>query len=239
MSNNNKFSLYAFICFAFISLLGIVNFIKGLKYGFYFFSFLFILFEIGLAVTTLLRKKIILISVAGVGAVLELYDLMYGVIGEYHFFSWYDFTFLLSFLSLLVLVVLSMKGSPVVSKVWFVPGLMMLIHMGVSFLSEFSYFKEYGEYLNYGDMIRSCIEIFMKNAIFVLGLVLVGLWLKGELDSPNVENKYSDNNPPISPVASNTDVFGNADRLRECKTLLDEGLITQEEFEEKKKQILG
>lgn len=35
------------------------------------------------------------------------------------------------------------------------------------------------------------------------------------------------------------DVFGGSEALKTCKELLDMGIITQEEFDEKKRQILG
>ena len=48
------------------------------------------------------------------------------------------------------------------------------------------------------------------------------------------QNKKSDNNGSEA-----TAVFGNADELKKFKELLDNGAITQEEFNAKKKQLLG
>ena len=46
--------------------------------------------------------------------------------------------------------------------------------------------------------------------------------------------KVNDNSTPIQEVATS-----NADELRKFKQLLEDGIITQEEFEAKKKQLLG
>lgn len=37
----------------------------------------------------------------------------------------------------------------------------------------------------------------------------------------------------------NKETFGTAEQLKEFKELLDSGVITQEEFDAKKKQLLG
>lgn len=41
------------------------------------------------------------------------------------------------------------------------------------------------------------------------------------------------------PVNQNYDVSAGADRLETYKSLLDAGIMTQEEFDDKKKQIVG
>ncbi len=54
-------------------------------------------------------------------------------------------------------------------------------------------------------------------------------------DSNNVENKAKE---PMKSIVKPNDQQSKADKLRELKKLLDEKIITQEEFEKEKKKIL-
>jgi hypothetical protein len=50
-----------------------------------------------------------------------------------------------------------------------------------------------------------------------------------------VFKNYKENGEPTA----NTNTISNADEIKKYKDLLDAGAITQEEFEAKKKQLLG
>ncbi|MBQ7120051.1 MAG: SHOCT domain-containing protein [Oscillospiraceae bacterium] len=83
----------------------------------------------------------------------------------------------------------------------------------------------------------SSIYVFPYSLYFIFSLCMVFLffvlykpvkmYLKSPLPSPKKENQSS-----ISEI-------GNADKILYYKELLDKGQITQEEFDEKKKQLLG
>jgi hypothetical protein len=68
---------------------------------------------------------------------------------------------------------------------------------------------------------------------------MIGLWCKEDIV---ILNKSTTDYPTNDIQAVNLHKISNisdADRLRICKELLDSGTITQEEFDEKKKQILN
>ena len=73
-------------------------------------------------------------------------------------------------------------------------------------------------------------------------LLFVGLWIK-TIDAPSTTgpvNEYAVFDPQTAYAASEAAaIIGGADKLKQYKELLDSGTITQEEFDAKKKQILG
>lgn len=81
----------------------------------------------------------------------------------------------------------------------------------------------------------------VTNFAGYLGYLLMGLWLSITTAVPQKavqQNAYAAFNP--QPAAQGkSDVMGGADKLKIYKELLDSGVITQEEFDAKKKEILG
>ena len=73
----------------------------------------------------------------------------------------------------------------------------------------------------YGLTIRTIL----LTALFLIGVVLMGISLSA-----------TDSKEETAPKSATGDKL---DRLIKLKDLLDKGILTQEEFEEKKKQILG
>ena len=74
---------------------------------------------------------------------------------------------------------------------------------------------------------------FWSEVVLIIGAVLVGLSLEG-LATRKVAAVASGGKAKIQQGSDNT-----IERLTRLKALLDKGIITQEEFETKKKQILG
>lgn len=54
-----------------------------------------------------------------------------------------------------------------------------------------------------------------------------------------IEDLKLNSNGPSTSQTSSKDIFDLADEIRELKDLLDDGILTQEEFDAKKKQLLG
>ena len=76
----------------------------------------------------------------------------------------------------------------------------------------------------------------------IVALAFAGMWLKDDITTVAVApvNEYATFNPQgYSSTISSNDAIGGADKLMMYKELLDSGTITQEEFNVKKKQILG
>lgn len=69
---------------------------------------------------------------------------------------------------------------------------------------------------------RDCFE--------VASIFLIGMWLKGLSEVERTENEKAN--------FEEKRILGGAERLSVCKELLDRGIITQEEFEKKKEEIL-
>ena len=68
--------------------------------------------------------------------------------------------------------------------------------------------------------------------------MFVGFWLKDEMR--NVEINHNISSEQENLVANDVEsIIGSADKLKTYKELLDIGAITQEEFDEKKSQILN
>lgn len=73
------------------------------------------------------------------------------------------------------------------------------------------------------------------------GYFFMGLWLKETMvvsESSVHPNTYATNNHQAT-MPQIQQVVGGADKLKAYKELLDLGIVTQEEFDEKKKQILA
>jgi len=98
----------------------------------------------------------------------------------------------------------------------------------------------------FSELREYTVFAFMEAA----GLLLFGVWLKSDIEeswviallrkNPKIclkldalENRKREKK--VLPI----DLLGGADKLRIYKELLDCGSITQEEFDEKKRQILG
>lgn len=58
-------------------------------------------------------------------------------------------------------------------------------------------------------------------------------------DSIITQNKQADSNSQADSGSTSTNQIDPADEIRKFKKLADDGIITQEEFEQKKKQLLG
>lgn len=82
--------------------------------------------------------------------------------------------------------------------------------------------------------LNADLVITASNALLKIEKVSVGIaqTVAKEIDRLRITNAA----PVAAPVK---DTFDLADEIRELKDLLDEGLLTQEEFDAKKKQLLG
>ncbi len=224
----NGFSFYASICFAIAAMYELYLFLFGLKYGFYFSTLMFFIAEMGLAVSLFLRKKIPLMASAGLISVLQVVGLISSATGEYAHFSLPAFLALLSYVSLAATVFLSLKERSVVSKLWFISGSVYFVELLYSFVSSFS-----------NNSFKARALVWFVEVIFALGLIFTGLWIKGEYNLLNCANTKNEPHTNIATVPGKRDILGNADKIKEYKALLDAGIITQEEYETKKKQLLG
>lgn len=188
-----------------------------------------------MAVTIFIGNKRAVLLAAGINICLWVYVII-------NFFNYlgflqglfYDLRSLGSFLAyagILSLIILSLKGNAVVKKIWFIPAAIMLL----AFFTFWIY-AGYFQFLSFAWMIMAI------NIVEIAAFLFTGIWIKGDTTLVNKApvNEYSTFNPQAvhSAPASHSSV-GGADKLKMYKELLDSGTITQEEFEAKKKKILG
>ncbi len=124
--------------------------------------------------------------------------------------DWEELCACIAYIALLCLSFFVLKKKTIVGKIWFVPGVVYVIGLIIGLFSVYGY-----PYYNYFEM---------------LALFAAGLWLKEEV-SPF---KFLDKSSSVK-----QNLLGGADQLKSYKDLLDSGIITQEEFETKKKQLMN
>lgn len=225
--SSKKYALIAAICFAVYVLRNIIKAVTLTIQNPGYLSYLGIQIWIywggmlGMAAALFLRNKKIVIGASGVLAL------------RYAYFTFMN-SFLLEFFEyaiIVVLIILSLKESAVPKKIWFVPAALLLVGSVEHWITYgyFSLLSEAGK-----DMLLKTIEI--------AALFFTGLWLRGDPAPAKAAptNEYASFDPQAlhsAPVSS--PAIGGADKLKMYKELLDSGTITQEEFDVKKKQILG
>ena len=237
MTKSKKYSIIAAICFAIYAIYLAKNFITMIKimsdwfsaYPSLLLTYLpsIILDAIptlacfGLALGLYLKNKIIIIVASSIYALRKIYWV----------FQSFSFSNVLSFLvlvAILITVVLSLKDNKIVQKIWFIGGTLCLINSFVDWVS-YGYFSDFLSHCKY--MVLDCI--------FIAGFIFVGLWLKeGDtfVEHKQVKKNIPNSTEPLNKDSSNSDTV---EKLKLCKELLDSGTITQEEFDAKKKELLG
>lgn len=164
----------------------------------------------GMTITLFLKKEKYVIALSGLDA---LYNTMiYGIL--------YGFLCFVSFASIVLLFFLKLKKKNIVKKTWFIPAIVMFLRYLIIWIN--------GSFL-FQDLLWISVAIFL------------GLWVKEHnFVSANGEsaNNYSKVDSRTGDLASlHIAIIGEADMLKTYKELLENGIITPEEFEKKKKQI--
>lgn len=238
MEKNNKADKYAIISAIGFVLLAIHSMAEEIRYGiitYYSITFSFVLSSvcyIAFAVLLFLRKRNIgIVTVSGVYVLLRIYNMILHVSlhGTLDFFA---------SVCLFVLIVLNCipsltKKAKITKVLWFVPGAITLMNCLINWIRIIRTYQS-----------PNWINV-MINLIQIATFILIGLWLKEdyvateEKDDPKI-NTYAAFNPhAVDSNLAKAASVGGADKLKTYKELLDSGVITQEEFDAKKKQILG
>ena len=226
--NGKKYSMIAAICFAVLAVYYVISdivYYSGNKYS--FLSFLDILgwaIAIGFAVTLFLKNKFAVTIVSGIYALLRVYYIV-------RYFSLYNLLNLLAIVAVVVILALSLKNNQITKKIWFIGAALLFVRTLILWIQG-----RYFEYISVAwiGMLSALVEI--------VAFLFAGLWVKESITSGQTApvNEYATFDPQkySNPTASN-DAIGGADKLKMYKELLDSGTITQEDFDAKKKQILG
>lgn len=88
-------------------------------------------------------------------------------------------------------------------------------------------------YIIFGVNVRSILRLIPSTLLGCASIVLVGIVMQAGKKCENVSPAV----PTAAPVTADTSA--RIDKLMKLKTLLDNGVLTQEEFDAKKKQLLG
>lgn len=234
-----KLSLFAAIIYALFGLLETVNSVSYLSNLFFKLSKPEVLLNsidkiistivlIWLAVTLIIGNKKAIVFSTGAYVLLGIYQVVYPCFLYFNLFHLLLLYRPLAYIAFLVVIILAIKRNVVVNYIWFLPALFFFVGSVVYcvFAGSFVY-----------------LLLLLPD---IVALVLSGLWLKYDVPpivkAPvKVPVKEYAQLPPQehSSVASRNDAIGGADKLKIYKELLDSGTITQEEFDAKKKEILG
>lgn len=223
--SGKKYALIAAICYAVYAIYNIIDgiiYVSNYEYAtITVFNILFWIGMLGMAVALFVKNQKIVIAAAGVNALLGAYYIV-------TYFSLWNLCDFLAYASVVVFVILTLKGNDVVKKIWFVPAAVLLLGCvidWIEFLSATWIWK---------SMLVSIVEI--------VALLFAGMWVK-EIVAPaeaSSVNEYATFNPQsVNSTPASSSAIGGADKLKMYKDLLDSGTITQEEFDAKKKEILG
>lgn len=169
---------------------------------------------IALSITLLIGKIPPVLVTTILKVLLDLSDLINGVY----------ITLLLEFFAyaaLAVVLILSLRGNMLVKYLWFLPSAFMVL----AFLITIKRLPWIG------------VILYLS---IIAALFFAGLWAKQSMAPVrrSVIKAYSSPLRGDAPAKRQTDTVGGADRLKVYKDLLDIGAITQEEFDERKRQIL-
>lgn len=229
--NAKKFSLIAAICYTIYALYNIVNQIIYVSNSDYAtitaLNVIFVIFwvaALGMAVTLFMKNKKAVVAAAGVNALLGAYCII-------SYFSLWNFCYFLAYASVVVFVILTLKGNDVVKKIWFVPAAVLLLGCVIGWITG-----------GYFEFLSAAWKSMLVSIVEIVALLFAGMWVK-EIVAPaeaSPVNEYATFNPQsINSTPASSSAIGGADKLKMYKDLLESGTITQEEFDAKKKQILG
>lgn len=240
MSNTKSFRTYAMLaaaCFLIVGLWIIIqNIIEGTDFytlGFATMVVCAVYLALGIFLIVAKRNK----SFAIITSVMVLLCIYYVIEST----SVYDILDCLAWMSLFMLTLLTGSTTTklkakVLRSLWFLPTAVLLLGELLPWIQHPFWWSIYMPlYWMY----------FIQGLIEVAGFLFFGIWLKkGIAKEPDTGPAFAGEyaaaaNSSAQSAHSPAPIIGGADQLLKYKELLDYGAITQEEFDEKKAQILG
>ena len=230
--------------------------INILSTGFSGKHFLYYLGVAAIGVGLLMGNYLVSIIGAGVSALFEFLWLIMDLRDSAQFvWIWSELTFLAALIFLIVLMLPYItSGLPVedLRKLWFLPGVLAAIGYLPSFFysvtSYYHYFSENFKYVFFTLLYIAGI-FFVGHAVCnqpTVNAISAGGFAPGNSAqvTPTVSIDPTESATPADPIASAapaapTVTSGSMAMLRKYKELLDAGILTQEEFDERKQKIIG
>lgn len=226
--SGKKYALIAAICYAVYAIYSIINriiYVSNSEYAtITVFNILFWIGMLGMAVALFVKNQKIVIAAAGVNALLGAYYIV-------TYFSLWNLCDFLAYASVVVFVILTLKGNDVVKKIWFVPAAVLLLGCVIGWITG-----------GYFEFLSAAWKSMLVSIVEIVALLFAGMWVKEIVAHAEASpvNEYATFNPQsINSTPASSSAIGGADKLKMYKDLLESGTITQEEFDAKKKQILG
>lgn len=226
--SGKKYALIAAICYAVYAIYNIIDviiYVSNYEYAtITVFKILFWIRMLGMAVALFVKNQKIVIAAAGVNALLGAYYIV-------TYFSLWNLCDFLAYASVVVFVILTLKGNDVVKKIWFVPAAVLLLGCVIGWITG-----------GYFEFLSAAWKSMLVSIVEIVALLFVGMWIKEDATPAEAApvNEYATFNPQsVYSTTAVSSTIGGADKLKMYKDLLDSGTITQEEFDAKKKEILG
>lgn len=220
MNKTNRENSYAIIAACCFGLYGLYRMVREYEWAtsilnevpIWEYAIWWIVF-ISMAVLVLVKKKAFLLIPVGVAVLKLLYSSLSDTIMT-----------MMCFVVLFIIILINSfsvfeRYSKITKYIWFIPVIFVMIPL----LQQWVYF----EYLSY--LSDTWLYVF-RDIIEVSGFIFTGLWLRESNDFNKYKEKY---------IISDKSTVGGAEKIKTYKKLLDSGVISQEEFDEVKKQVLG
>lgn len=212
-------------------------------------SILVPLIAVATAVTLLVKNKKAVIVVMGINAIFYGYCVVRDLILRASLDNIIDgVNIAAAYFGLFALIILSLKGNAIVRKIWFVPAAVSLLGVAILAVGYWQHVRTWAGIEAYMQIIGVHL---LSDLIIVVAQFFVGMWLKKStvvkkaaltvVNSTPVKKITAVKKAALTVVNSTSApaIIGGADKLKMYKELLESGSITQAEFDEKKKQILG
>ena len=191
-----------------------------------------------IAIAGFLNNKFVLIGFPAIKLLLHIRSLILPILdGYYSSFIWYAIP-VVAYVFLLISIIqwFDSKSKPLFNKLVWIIGLPFLLVCEINAVDNaLSYLALYPEN-------NDVVTLWIVEDIFdMLFYVLAGIWIY--IDCRNDSKVDSGSKPvnTVNPITSGemNNVSDAVVRLQNIKALLDNGIITQEEFDSKKAEILG
>ena len=206
----------------------------GKSWSFDFVNMLWWGILVSMAIFLLLNKRnLAFLIISGINVARILYNTRYfwSVFSNYSAVNkLFIVCNILSAIVFFIIFLVGMKVTPnskkAINVLWFIPALILAVRYLPIWLS-----RDYSSIKTVDAIISiSC------QAFHILAFLFSSQWLKSMMQDEKENAPVSLSNDTIrEPIPT----LGGADKLLQYKELLDSGIITQEEFNEKKKQVLG
>ena len=189
---------------------------------------IFIVFVVAL----LLRNEKALLAAMALHVLYNLYGLI-----DYFYIT--SIIYLIASILLLAIAFSALKEKYNLPRFWYLPAILYAISFIIVIFKDCQYYMDEYSCSTLGEVFKDgFIEfewILMWGIIPAVSYALVGFWLKVADHSPI--SKPVNAVPAVS--LSHPSQAETIERLKEYKSLLDCGAITEEEFQEKKRNLLG